>query len=125
MKISLFKLPKPREFKYTPRFYDPKKEAFEERVTRIKSELGLLPEQESGYDQRIRKAFRGVRKTKSAQAGVWLTAPKIGKLVKVFSLVLIAIALYLLVQSIRFILSDHKPEKQELTKEQLHERKFE
>jgi hypothetical protein len=125
MKINLFKLPKPREFKFTPRFYDPRKEAFEERVLRIKSEMGLVPEGESGYDTRIRKAFNRARKTKSSSKVGVFAAPKIGAMVKVFSLVLVCVVLYLLVQSVRMIFSDKSTHKQELTKEQLHERKFE
>lgn len=125
MKINLFKLPKPREFKFKPRFYDPKKEAFEERVLRIKSEMGLIPESESGYDKRIHKAFSRARKTKSSPSMGVFAAPKIGAMLKVFSLVLVCVVVYLLVQSVRMILSDKTTHKQELTKEQLHERKFE
>jgi hypothetical protein len=36
---SLFRQRKPKEFKYTPRYYDPEKEAREERVNRIKAEM--------------------------------------------------------------------------------------
>lgn len=38
---SLFRQMKPKEFKYTPRYYDPEKEAREERVKRIKAEMGI------------------------------------------------------------------------------------
>lgn len=37
MRIISFKTPKPKSFKYTPRYYDPKKEEMERR----KAELGL------------------------------------------------------------------------------------
>lgn len=124
MKISLFKLPKPREFRYKPLFYDPKKEAFEERVMKIKTEMGLIPEAESGYDKRIRRAFNGARKTKSV-SGAWFTAPKIGNLLKVFTAILICIALYYMVQSVRYILIEKTTKKQEISKEQMHERKYE
>lgn len=124
MKMHLFKLPKPRAFKFTPRYYDPRKEAFEGRVLRIKSELGLVPEQESGYDKRIHNAFSRARKTKSA-GGNFFSVPRISAVVKVFSLVLICVMFYLLVQSVRLILRDKSTHKKEWTKEQLHERKFE
>jgi hypothetical protein len=38
---SLFRQMKPKEFRYTPRYYDPEKEAREERVKRIKAEMGM------------------------------------------------------------------------------------
>lgn len=125
MKMNLFKLPKPRAFKFTPRFYDPRKEAFEDRVLRIKAEMGLVPENESGYDKRIHKAFTRARSTKSSSVTGVFSAPKIGMMVKIFSLVLVCVMVYLLAQSVRIILSDKATHKQELTKEQLHERKFE
>lgn len=37
MGFTVFKTPKPKGFKYTPRYYDPKKEALERR----KAELGI------------------------------------------------------------------------------------
>ena len=43
---SFFKQYKPREFNFVPRYYDPEKEAREERVRRIKRELGIREEGE-------------------------------------------------------------------------------
>jgi len=40
MKIVFFKTPKPKQFNYIPRYYDPEKEELEKR----KKELGLLGE---------------------------------------------------------------------------------
>jgi hypothetical protein len=42
--ISLFRTPKPRQFKYTPIFYDEQKEALKQREQQIKQELGLADE---------------------------------------------------------------------------------
>jgi hypothetical protein len=39
MRISAFKVPKPKRFEYTPRFYDPQKELREERERRVLREL--------------------------------------------------------------------------------------
>jgi hypothetical protein len=36
-----FKLPKPNQFSYSPRYWDPEKEEREERIRRIKQEMGI------------------------------------------------------------------------------------
>ena len=41
---SFFKQYKPREFNFVPRYWDPEKEAREDRVRRIKRELGIKDE---------------------------------------------------------------------------------
>ena len=53
--ISFFKTYKPKQFNYTPRFYNERKEALHERVERIKREMGVEDENldiESGYPKR-------------------------------------------------------------------------
>jgi len=42
---SFFRMNKPRHFKYVPRYYDPEKEEREERISRIKEELGIGDEE--------------------------------------------------------------------------------
>lgn len=51
---SFFKQNLPREFNFIPRHWDPEKEAREERVRRIKREMGILDEGDS-YVPRISK----------------------------------------------------------------------
>jgi hypothetical protein len=46
MRITAFKIPKPKRFEYTPRYYDPQKELRDERERRILREL----ENESASD---------------------------------------------------------------------------
>jgi hypothetical protein len=41
MRITLFKIGKPKQFKYIPRFYDQEKEEFEERKREIEREMGV------------------------------------------------------------------------------------
>lgn len=41
MRIVFFKTTKPKQFNYTPRYYDPDKEALKEREQQIKQEMGL------------------------------------------------------------------------------------
>ena len=36
-----FKLPRPNQFNYSPRYWDPEKEEREERIRRIKQEMGV------------------------------------------------------------------------------------
>lgn len=43
---SFFRMNKPRHFKYAPRYYDPEKEEREERLRRIKEELGMREEED-------------------------------------------------------------------------------
>jgi len=42
MRVVFFKLNKHRQFTYKPIFYDPQKEEFEERVKKVKAELGMF-----------------------------------------------------------------------------------
>ncbi|MFO7722139.1 MAG: hypothetical protein R6V49_02850, partial [Bacteroidales bacterium] len=46
MRITAFKIPKPKRFEYTPRYYDPQRELREERERRVLREL----ENESSQD---------------------------------------------------------------------------
>jgi hypothetical protein len=42
--ISLFRTPRPKQFKYTPIFWDPNKEALKLREQQIKQEMGIADE---------------------------------------------------------------------------------
>ena len=44
--MLFFKKPEYRRFEYKPRFYDPEKEAREERLKRVRAELGMEEEGE-------------------------------------------------------------------------------
>lgn len=52
MRLIFFKLHKHKTFNYKPIFYDPQKEEFEERVNKIKAELGLF-DKETPYIPKI------------------------------------------------------------------------
>ena len=61
--MGMLNLPKSRQFKITTRFYDPQKEAMQEREERIKRELGLIEEGKTVYHgEGIRGKFRGAGK---------------------------------------------------------------
>ncbi len=50
---SFFATAKPRRFHYTPRYYDPEKEALQQRIAQIEQELGLR--QGEAYVPKIRR----------------------------------------------------------------------
>ncbi len=60
MKFTFIKLPRHRQFNYSPIYYDEKKEAQKERERRVREELGLTLEEEKGrgYADRIRGSMR-------------------------------------------------------------------
>lgn len=45
----------PRQFRHDPIFYDPRKDALEERVKKVRKEMGDLPEEE--YKPDLKGAF--------------------------------------------------------------------
>lgn len=62
MRITFFKIPQHRKFRYDPIYFNPEKEEREERLRRIKKEMGVEAEEqsdESGYKERIRGGMRG------------------------------------------------------------------
>lgn len=61
MKIVSFKTPKPKSFKYTPRYYDPKKEELEKR----KASLGLDNTLTHNEELRLRMSRRWSSGSKS------------------------------------------------------------
>jgi len=69
---SFFHTPKPKQFNFRPRFYDPEKEDFEQREQRIKEELGIATEKpydSKSFRDRIRGSFRnqGRNQSKSSE----------------------------------------------------------
>lgn len=56
MRVSFFKTFKPKQFSYTPRFYNQAKEEALERQRRIESEMGL-ESGETGYLPRISPGY--------------------------------------------------------------------
>lgn len=62
--LRFFRLPKPKKFEYTPLYYDPKKEAMQERERRISSELTGEALSEEDYANRIKGSMRSPSKRK-------------------------------------------------------------
>ncbi len=58
--MSFFKQSKPRKFEHQPIYYDTQKEARQERLQRVKAEMGLIEEKEikKDYEKIIRGSFR-------------------------------------------------------------------
>ena len=53
--MSFYKLRKPRQFDHKPIYFDPRKEALDKRIHKVKMELGV---EETDYEQ-YKEAIRG------------------------------------------------------------------
>jgi cytoskeletal protein RodZ len=60
MKFLLFKTEKPKQFEYKPRYYDPEKEALEQR----KKRMGLSADQDHKEQLRIQMQYEWNRREK-------------------------------------------------------------
>jgi hypothetical protein len=60
LRFSFFKTPQHKRFEYTPRIWDPAKEEREERLKRIREELGIIDNTSDGkpYVPNIKGSFR-------------------------------------------------------------------
>lgn len=58
-RVSLFKLPKYNYFNYQPRYYDPEKEARDERTAVILSEMGVKDENTEEVEPTYRATIKG------------------------------------------------------------------
>ncbi|MCC8132307.1 MAG: hypothetical protein LUG96_07680 [Tannerellaceae bacterium] len=54
--FSFYNVKKPRQFEHKPIYYDPKKEAMEERISKIKREMGM-EEAEEEYKPSVKGTF--------------------------------------------------------------------
>ena len=64
MAISFIKLPRHKQFEYTPRYWDPEKEEREERIRQIKREMGVEIPGNSNRTTIRRGSFRQRQKQK-------------------------------------------------------------
>lgn len=55
--FSFYNMRKPRQFEHKPIYWDPHKEAMEERVSRIKREMGMEEESLEDYKPQIKGRF--------------------------------------------------------------------
>jgi len=53
--FSFYKMRKPRQFEHKPIYFDPRKEALEKRIHKVKRELGV---EEADYEQ-LKEEIRG------------------------------------------------------------------
>jgi hypothetical protein len=58
LRFSFFKIPKHKRFGYTPRIWDPAKEEREERIRRIREEMGINTSDGKPYIPNIKGSFR-------------------------------------------------------------------
>jgi hypothetical protein len=92
---SFFKTGKPKGFHFEPRFYDERKEDLEQRVERIKAEMGVSSRPAGSQ---IRGAFRDARR--AGPKNIFTSTGLMGKLIRVVSVILIAAMLYLIFQAV-------------------------
>ncbi len=57
--MGMFKMPAPRKFEHLYIYVDERKERLKKIEDKAKRELGMLPPEETTYEQRIRGAFVG------------------------------------------------------------------
>jgi len=62
------KLPSHKRFEYTPRYWDPEKEEFEERVRQIQQEMGMDVPRDPNRTTIKRGSFRQVRQQTKVRA---------------------------------------------------------
>ena len=62
------KLPSHKRFEYTPRYWDPEKEEFEERVRQIQQEMGMDVPRDPNRTTIKRGSFRQVRQQTKIKA---------------------------------------------------------
>ncbi len=88
---NFFHTPKPRKFSIPYRYFDPEKEAMQDREERIKSELGLSEKKDwsdPNYKPNIRGQFRrSLKSTKSIEDSKRKSATRLILLVIILSLI--------------------------------------
>ena len=55
--MGMFKMREPRKFNHKYIFVDERKEKFDKIVENAKRELGMLPQRQEGYSERLQGAF--------------------------------------------------------------------
>jgi len=55
--FSFYKMRKPRQFEHRPIYFDPRKEALEKRIHKVKMELGVEETDYEQYKESIRGSF--------------------------------------------------------------------
>ena len=55
--FSFYNVRKPRQFDHKPIYWDPRREALEERIRRVKREMGKSPDSPEEYKPSIRGRF--------------------------------------------------------------------
>ena len=55
--FSFYNMRKPRQFKHTPIYFDPRKEALEERIRKVEIDMGVRDEKLDEYKPNIKGTF--------------------------------------------------------------------
>ncbi|MDR2937712.1 MAG: hypothetical protein LBU92_02080 [Prevotellaceae bacterium] len=103
---SFLKTGKPKGFNFAPRYYDERKENLEQRVERIKAEMGMGT---APAGASIRGAFQNARHAKPKN--IFTTTGAMGKMIRLVSVLLIAAMLYFVFQAVGAITMFSKQQK--------------
>jgi len=63
MKVVFFRIPKPKQFTYPPRYYDEEKERVEQR----KRELGISTDGKTDFKSQVGNSWRRLRKSNKSR----------------------------------------------------------
>jgi hypothetical protein len=55
--FSFYNVRKPRQFNHKPIYWNPRREALDERIRKVKREMGILPEAPDEYKPSIKGTF--------------------------------------------------------------------
>ncbi|MDR1226528.1 MAG: hypothetical protein LBK47_06470 [Prevotellaceae bacterium] len=116
--MAFFKQEKPKGFHFKPRVYDQQKEEFEQRVQRIKEELGMV---EHVPGSSIRGSFQAARSKKRVNIFGLASSARAAGYIKIISIILIAIALYFVFQLLTATISRYQQQHMEPRERQLIE----
>ncbi len=97
LNLSFFKTPKHRVFNYQPLYYDPRKEALQERIARAREEE-KGKEKDYVPGKNIRNNFRKALYDNRKQAG----SPLLMRVIVLISLLGLVVAIYLFAKSLGF-----------------------
>lgn len=90
------KRPKPRKFDFIPRYYDPQKEALEEKLSRYKDDMSAEEKAKHRIKSGLRNKYYGDPQFRSSQV-------KKSNLRLVYIIIILIFVTYLILSSDRFI----------------------
>ena len=104
LKISFFKTPKPKQFSYIPRVWNPDREDRENRIRAIEEEMGIKRPDEGPYRPDIRGRFREMHEQdKKANKNVY--GDRLRMIIILGTIMLIFVAMFFFAKMFPMLLS--------------------